>query len=206
MQLLYLPLCYFPKHCPTFLNITSETLECRIFSEKFYTHCLVYQNKFPKFDRTVDKFFLSTEQNEQKLFNRNSWEDYKNKLQKNFRFFYMSRCYPVVAELISEFHILILYYQYLCFPLSIYPIFNTVLSYMRCYLIPVRYYCELTKFLLSWNLPSKGRDWQEEAKKINHMKLPLGVHYLPETITFEWIFWPSPFHCLSLSFMLLFSC
>ena len=97
----------------------------------------------------------------------------------------MSRCYPVVAELISEFHILILYYQCLCIPLSIYPILDTVLSHMRCYLIPVRYYCELTKFLLSWNLPSKGRERQEEAKKINHMKLPLGVHYLLETITLE---------------------
>ena len=61
----------------------------------------------------------------------------KINFKKNFRFFYgTSRRYHVVAELMSELHILILYYQCLCFPLSTYPILDTVLSHMRCYLTP----------------------------------------------------------------------
>ena len=137
MWLLYLPLCYLSKHCPTFLNITSETLECRIFSETFFTHCLVYWNKFPKFDRPVDKFFYQLNKMNKNYLTEIPDKIIKINFKKNFRFFYgTSRRYHVVAELISELHILILYYQCLCFPLSTYPILDTFLSHMRCYLTP----------------------------------------------------------------------
>lgn len=86
----------------------------------------------------------------------------------------------LVAQLISELHDVNIL-------LSVSLISLEYLSHLRHCSKPWGYSCEqdkVNKVLTLMELAFQ-RDRQETKKRINHMELPLGINYFPETVAFE---------------------